>query len=106
MIGLRQIVLSVLPGPLHSALQPWWRRFFRLRRRVSEWWVPLLVWMAWGGFQWPPHGWGGGAVGGCVFFLFGWVGFFSNAPPMERVNFFFPGGQALKNPPTPSKPTK
>jgi len=56
MIGLRQIVLSVLPGPLHSALQPWWRRFFRLRRRVSEWWVPLLVWMAWLVFQCARHG--------------------------------------------------
>src|SRR5262249_17075291 len=30
-------VVSILPGPVHSALRPWWRRFFRFRRRAREW---------------------------------------------------------------------
>jgi len=51
MISLRQIVVSILPGPVHSILQPWWRRFFRFRLRVRDWWIPFMVWAAWLVFQ-------------------------------------------------------
>jgi ADP-heptose:LPS heptosyltransferase len=51
MISLRQSVVSMLPGPVHNALRPWWRRFFRFRRRVREWWVPFIVWVVWLVFQ-------------------------------------------------------
>jgi O-methyltransferase len=37
MISFRQSLLSILPGPLQSALRPSWRRFFRLRLRVRGW---------------------------------------------------------------------
>ena len=36
-ISPRQILLSILPDQLQSALRPWWRRFFRLRLRAREW---------------------------------------------------------------------
>ena len=51
MISLRQIVVSILPSPVHSILQPWWRRFFRFRLRVRDWWIPFMVWAAWLVFQ-------------------------------------------------------
>jgi ADP-heptose:LPS heptosyltransferase len=43
-ISFRQILLSILPGPLHSALRPWWRRFFRLKRQAREW-IPFIIWL-------------------------------------------------------------
>jgi ADP-heptose:LPS heptosyltransferase len=55
MISLRRIVLSILPGPVHSILQPWWRRFFRFRLRVRDWWIPFMVWAAWLVFQCARH---------------------------------------------------
>ena len=55
MISLRQIVVSILPGPVHSILQPWWRRFFRFRLRVRDWWIPFMVWAAWLVFQCARH---------------------------------------------------
>src|ERR1043166_1232843 len=55
MIDLRQVVVSILPAPLHSALQPSWRRLFRFRRRVTEWWLPLVVWVGWLVFQCVRH---------------------------------------------------
>jgi ADP-heptose:LPS heptosyltransferase len=47
MISLREAILSVLPAPVHSALRPWWRRFFRFRQQVHGWipWAPFIVWL-------------------------------------------------------------
>ena len=45
MISLRQIVLSILPAPVHSILQPLWRRIFRLKLRARDWWVPFMLWV-------------------------------------------------------------
>jgi ADP-heptose:LPS heptosyltransferase len=50
-ISLRQFVVSILPGPVHSALRPWWRRFFRFKQRAREWWLPFIVWVVWLVFQ-------------------------------------------------------
>ena len=36
---------------MHSALRPWWRRFFRFKLRLRDWWVPFIVWMVWLVFQ-------------------------------------------------------
>jgi ADP-heptose:LPS heptosyltransferase len=47
----REFVVSILPGPVHSTLRPWWRRFFRFRLRVRDWWIPFIVWGAWLVFQ-------------------------------------------------------
>jgi ADP-heptose:LPS heptosyltransferase len=55
MINLRHFVVSILPGPVHSALRPWWRRFFRFKRRAREWWVPFVVWVVWLVFQCALH---------------------------------------------------
>jgi ADP-heptose:LPS heptosyltransferase len=44
MINLRQFVVSILPGPVHSALRPWWRRFFRFKQQAREW-IPFTVWL-------------------------------------------------------------
>jgi len=43
-ISFRQIVLSILPGPVHSALRPWWRRFFRFKQQGREW-IPFIIWL-------------------------------------------------------------
>src|SRR5207249_2092966 len=51
MISLRQSVVSILPGPVHSALRPWWRRFFRFKRRAREWSIPFIIWVVWLVFQ-------------------------------------------------------
>src|SRR5262245_44792916 len=42
--SFRQIVLSILPGPVHSALRPWWRRFFLFRLRARGW-IPFTLWV-------------------------------------------------------------
>jgi ADP-heptose:LPS heptosyltransferase len=55
MTPLRQIVVSILPGPVHSALRPWWRRFFRLKLHTRDWWVPFIVWLVWLVFQCARH---------------------------------------------------
>jgi ADP-heptose:LPS heptosyltransferase len=55
MISLRRFVVSILPGPVHSALRPWWRRFFRFKRRAREWWVPSIIWSVWLIFQCVRH---------------------------------------------------
>src|SRR6266496_927263 len=55
MISLRQIVLSILPGRLHSILQPSWRRIFRLKLRARDWWVPFMLWAVWLLFQCARH---------------------------------------------------
>jgi len=55
MISLRRFVVSILPGPVHSALRPSWRRFFRFNRRAREWWIPLIVWVVWLVFQCVRH---------------------------------------------------
>jgi len=51
MISLRRVVVSILPGPVHSVLRPCWRRFFRFKRRVREWWIPFVIWVVWLVFQ-------------------------------------------------------
>jgi ADP-heptose:LPS heptosyltransferase len=43
-ISFRQIVVSILPAPLYSALRTSWRRFFRLKVRARGW-VPFMVWL-------------------------------------------------------------
>ena len=53
--GFRKFVVSVLPGPVHSALRPWWRRFFRFKLRVRDWWLPLTGWVVWLAFQCARH---------------------------------------------------
>jgi len=53
--GFRKFVVSVLPGPVHSALRPWWRRFFRFKLRVRDWWLPLTGWAVWLVFQCARH---------------------------------------------------
>ena len=40
-------MVSILPRPVHSALRPWWRRFFRFKLRVRDWWAPFIVWAVW-----------------------------------------------------------
>src|SRR5262249_20279770 len=54
--GFREYVVSSLPVSLHSALRPWWRRFFRLKQRVRELWLPFIVWVTWLVFQCARHG--------------------------------------------------
>jgi ADP-heptose:LPS heptosyltransferase len=51
MSRFREFVVSILPGPVHSALRPWWRRFFRFRLRVRDWWKPFIAWVVWLVFQ-------------------------------------------------------
>lgn len=56
--SFREFVVSILPGPVHSALRPWWRRFFRFKQRAREgweWWVPYIVWLVWLAFQCARH---------------------------------------------------
>lgn len=53
--GFREFVVSILPGPVHSALRPWWRRFFRFKLRVRDWWLPLTGWVVWLVFQCARH---------------------------------------------------
>lgn len=55
MSRFRQIVLSLLPDSVHSALRPWWRRFFGFKLRVRDWWLPLILWEAWLVFQCARH---------------------------------------------------
>ena len=55
MISLRRFVVSILSGPVRSALRPWWRRFFRFKRRAREWWIPFIVWVVWLIFQCARH---------------------------------------------------
>jgi len=45
-------VVSRLPGPVRSALRPWWRRFFRFKVRVRGW-IPFALWLV---FQCARHG--------------------------------------------------
>ena len=40
----RRLVVSILPHPVHSALRPWWRRFFGFKRRVRGW-PSFIVWL-------------------------------------------------------------
>jgi ADP-heptose:LPS heptosyltransferase len=54
-IDLRRAVLSILPGPVHSALRPWWRKLFRFRLRVRDWWIPFSVFSVWLVFQSARH---------------------------------------------------
>jgi len=42
--GFREFVVSILPDPVHSALRPWWRRFFRFKLRARGW-LPFTVWL-------------------------------------------------------------
>ena len=53
--GFREFVVSILPGPVHSVLRPWWRRFFRFKLRVRDWWLPLTGWVVWLVFQCVRH---------------------------------------------------
>jgi ADP-heptose:LPS heptosyltransferase len=53
--GFRKFVVSLLPGPVHSALRPWWRRFFRFKLRVRDWWLPLTGWVVCLVFQCARH---------------------------------------------------
>src|SRR5438045_3387198 len=55
MTNLRQSVVSILPGRVHSALRPWWRWFFRSNRRAREWWIPFTAWVVWLVFQCVRH---------------------------------------------------
>jgi ADP-heptose:LPS heptosyltransferase len=55
MNSFREFVVSILPGPVHAALRPWWRWFFRFRRRVGDWWVPFIGWVVWLVFQCARH---------------------------------------------------
>jgi ADP-heptose:LPS heptosyltransferase len=55
MISFRQIVVSILPNRVHSALRPSWRRFFRFQRHVREWWVPFTIFVFWLVFQCARH---------------------------------------------------
>jgi ADP-heptose:LPS heptosyltransferase len=43
-LSFRQALLSILPGPLRSAIRPWWRRFFRFKLRARGW-MPFTVWL-------------------------------------------------------------
>jgi ADP-heptose:LPS heptosyltransferase len=47
----RESVVSLLPGPVHSALRPWWRRYFRFKLRLRDWWMPFIVLIVWLVFQ-------------------------------------------------------
>ena len=51
MTSFREFVVSILPRPVHSTLRPWWRRFFRFKLRVRDWWAPFIVWVVWLVFQ-------------------------------------------------------
>ncbi len=42
--GVREFVVSLLPGPVRSALRPWWRRFFRFKLRARGW-IPFTLWL-------------------------------------------------------------
>ncbi len=55
MSRFREFVVSILPGPVHSALRPWWRRFFRFKLRLRDWWMPFIVWHVWLVFQCVRH---------------------------------------------------
>ena len=37
-------MVSSLPGPVRSALRPWWRRFFRFKVRARGW-IPFTLWL-------------------------------------------------------------
>ncbi len=37
-------MVSSLPGPVRSALRPWWRRFFRFKVRVRGW-ISFTLWL-------------------------------------------------------------
>ena len=50
--GFREFVVSSLPRPVHSALRPWWRRFFRFKVRARGW-MPFTLWLV---FQCARHG--------------------------------------------------
>src|SRR5262245_27647458 len=43
--GFREFVVSMLPGPVRSALRPWWRRFFAFKLRARGW-IPFTLWLA------------------------------------------------------------
>lgn len=43
-MSFRQIAVSILPGPLKSALRPWWRRFFDFKLRARGW-IPFTLWL-------------------------------------------------------------
>jgi ADP-heptose:LPS heptosyltransferase len=45
--GFRGSVVSLLPGAVRSALRPWWRRFFWLKLRVRDWWLPFIPFAVW-----------------------------------------------------------
>ena len=47
MSRFRDVVVSILPAPVHSALRPWWRRLFGLNLRARDWWVPFMLWVGW-----------------------------------------------------------
>jgi ADP-heptose:LPS heptosyltransferase len=42
--GFREFVISILPGPVRSALRPLWRRFFAIRVRARGW-TPFVMWL-------------------------------------------------------------
>lgn len=44
MISLRRFVVSILPGPVRSALRPLWRRFFGFKLRARGW-PSFIVWL-------------------------------------------------------------
>jgi hypothetical protein len=44
MISLRRFVVSILPGPVHSALRTWRRWFFRFKLRARGW-VAFSLWL-------------------------------------------------------------
>jgi ADP-heptose:LPS heptosyltransferase len=46
MINLRQFVVSILPGPLHSALRRWWRKFVGFKISLREW-IPFILFKTW-----------------------------------------------------------
>jgi len=51
----REFFVSILPSPLHTALRPWWRRFFRFKRCLREQWVPFIILAGWLIFQCARH---------------------------------------------------
>jgi ADP-heptose:LPS heptosyltransferase len=44
MINLRHFVVSILPGPVRSALRPWWRSLNHFKQQASEW-TPFITWL-------------------------------------------------------------
>jgi ADP-heptose:LPS heptosyltransferase len=50
--GFREAVVSILLGPVRSALRPWWRRFFAFKVRIRGW-IPFTLWLV---FQCAWHG--------------------------------------------------